>query len=716
MSGLRITFRYIKPYYGLLILYALCVLVEVAYAAASPISLKYLIDKAFLPKDWEVFWIVIAVVAIGGIFNIFAGMLGDYSTAKVGGEAIRRYRTDLFVHLQKQSMPFYQKYRIGDLATRFSADMSSVERLITSVYPFLFRESINVVISLSLLFALEWKLTLAVLAGAALMIYSPRIVQGRAETANVRYKEEQESFANAIDEIAKGHKAIINLHQQRRLRERAEEQIRRLFTFGLSMRMANSLMERLPTTALLVLNGTMLAFGGYLIFEDQMTIGDFTAFLTLFMAVGQAGTNLTQLLPIAIDANVSFRRIGELLAEKPSVEEAANPAELPAAAGTVRMKDVTFGYSPDSRQLKEVNLSIEPGSYVAFVGASGSGKSTALQLLARFYDPAAGAVTIGGLDLRAVSEASLRTYASMVTQDTFLFNSTIRDNLLLGNEDISEERMRGAARSAQVDSVIAAWPQGYETPVRQEGASLSGGERQRLALARALLRDPQLLLLDEATAALDPSSEADINDVIERMRGSRTVVSVTHRLGSAVHADRIYVFRQGEVIESGSHSQLLKLGGAYRELWEKQQGFRFSSDGLHASVEADRLGKLAIFAGIEPELLAGIASLFSTYPCREGETVVKQGEEGNHFYIIARGKFEILKSDGAEEEKRVAVLQDGDCFGEIALLRGVPRTATVRALTPSIVLAIHREEFRKLTHEHPQVLATLEATLATRMN
>ncbi|MBB6635261.1 ABC transporter transmembrane domain-containing protein [Cohnella thailandensis] len=715
MNGLGIMLRYLKPRKGLLLLYVLCVLVEVSYASASPLSLKYLVDKAFLPKDWEAFWIIVGIVLIGGVLNIFAGMAGDYSTARLGGEAIRQYRTDLFQHIQRQSMPFYQKYRVGDLTTRFSADMSAVERMISGIYPFLFRESINVIISLVLLFSLEWRLTLAVLAGALLMIAAPKLVQRRAETANVHYKEAQERFSNTIDEMAKGHKTIINLHQQRRFHERAEEQIRGLFSLGLAMRMANSLMERLPASALLVLNGTMIVFGGYLIFHDRMTIGDFTAFLTLFISVGAAATNLTQLIPVAIDANVSFRRIGELLAEKPSVEEASAPLELPKAAGSVLMKDVTFGYTLESRQLRGVNLSIEAGSYVAFVGTSGSGKSTALQLLARFYDPAIGTVSVGGIDLRRVSEASLRRHASMVAQDTFLFNATIRDNLLLDNENASDERMAEAAKLAQIHSAVEGWPEGYDTMVHQEGASLSGGERQRLAIARALLRDPKLLLLDEATSALDPSSESEINGVIESLRGDRTIVSVTHRLGSAANADRIFVFDKGEIVESGSHSELLKLGGAYRGLWEKQQGFRVSPDGLHATVDAERLAKLAFFEGIDPELLSGIADLFATYPCQAGEAVVKQGEEGHQFYIIARGKFEVLKREPGQEEKRIAVLQDGDYFGEIALLKNIPRTATVKSIEPSILLSIRREAFQRMTREHPQVSASLEAALLDRM-
>ncbi|MGG2200416.1 ABC transporter transmembrane domain-containing protein [Paenibacillus validus] len=688
---------------------------EVAYAVAAPLSLKYLVDEAFTPKDFQAFTIILSILLGGGFFNICASACGDYSLGKLSGEVIRKLRTELFIHLQQQSLPFYQRYRVGDLVTRFAADMASMEKVIRISCPFFLKEALSILLGLFMLFSIEWKLALAVLAGSVLMFVGPRLLQARAETANAGYKEAQERFSNTIDEMVKGHKTIKGLHQQARLRERARKQIQELFSFGLNMHMTNSLMERLPLTALLILNGIMLGFGGYLILHDDMTVGGFMAFFTLFMSVGQAASNLSFLIPNLIDSSVSFRRVGEIFDQQPGVPEAANPIELPASITSIRMERVTFGYTEETDQLRDVSLHIAAGSYTAFVGSSGSGKSTALQLLSRFYDPRQGTVAMDDYDLRTVSEASLRKLSTLVTQDTFLFNTTIRDNLLLDGVDVTDADMVEAAKQAKIHDVIASWPAGYETMIHHEGGSLSGGERQRIAIARAILRNPKLLLLDEVTSALDPATEADINQWIQQIRRHTTIISVTHRLASVVNADRIHVFKEGRIVESGTHQELLQQNGLYYSLWEKQHGFHLSQDGLHATVEVDRLAKLPFFEGIELPLLQDMASLFSTETCKEGEAIVREGEEGHKFYIIVRGKFEIVKQVPEEGDKRVAVLQDGDHFGEIALLRDIPRTATVRAMGPSVLLSVRREQFQILTNQYPQILQTLEQTLKKRI-
>ncbi|RAV20067.1 ABC transporter transmembrane domain-containing protein [Paenibacillus contaminans] len=691
------------------------ILFEVAYAVASPLSLKYLVDEAFTPKDYHAFLLILGVLFSAGFFNIIANMAGDYSLGKLSGEAVRKLRLELFVHLQKQSLPFYQRFKVGDLVTRFASDMTTLERVVRISSPFFLRETLSVLLGLVMLFAIEWKLTLAVLAGSALMYVGPRLLQARAEADNESYKQAQERFSNTIDEMIKGHKTIKGLHQQSSFRERARKQIQELYSFGLKMHVTNSLMERLPLTVLLVLNGIMIGFGGYLIFHDQMTIGGFMAFLTLFMSVGQSGSNLSFLIPNLIDSSISFRRISEVFAQKPSVPEADDPKELPSSFAAIGMDRVTFGYTEQADQLKDVSLRIPAGSYVAFVGPSGSGKSTALQLLSRFYDPKQGTVAIDGHDLRNVSESSLRKLAVLVTQDTFLFNSTVRDNLLLDGKGFTDADMIVAAKQANIHNVIESWPDGYDTQIHHEGGSLSGGERQRIAIARALLRKPSLLLLDEVTSALDPATEADINALLQQLRRHTTIISVTHRLASVIHADRIHVFKEGSIVESGTHEELLGQNGLYGTLWEKQHGFHLSHDGLHATVDVERLAKLPFFEGIELPLLDGVAALFSTETCKEGETVVREGEEGNKFYIIVRGRFEIIKHIPDEREKRVAVLQDGDHFGEIALLMNIPRTATVKAMGPSVLLSVRREAFHQMTAAHPQILQTLENTLKKRM-
>lgn len=696
------------------VLFVLALVLEVAYAVAAPYSLKFIMDEALLPKNMEVFLLILGFLLIGGTASVLANLLGDYSLGLMSGDAVRSLRASLYEHLQKQSLPFFQRYRIGDLMTRFSSDMSSIEGVIRTTSPALLKESFAVVLGLSALFLLEWRLTLALLAGSVLMMVGPKLLQKRAENATSDYRDAQADFSNTVDEMIKGHRTIKVLHQQQRFTKRGSFNIGKLFDLGFKLHMTNSLMERIPLAVMLLTNGSLVGLGGYFIFRNMMTIGDFMAFFTLALTVAQNGANLSFLIPRFIESGISFARVGEVMDERPTVQESKNAVELPETVNAMALRQVTFGYTDKATQLHNVSLEVRSGSYVAFVGASGSGKSTALQLFARFYDPREGAVTADGIDLRSVSEASLRRYATLVTQETFLFNTTIRDNLMLDLSELTDDELREAAEKARIHHVIERWPDGYDTEVHHEGGTLSGGERQRLSIARALLREPKLLLLDEVTAALDPAAESDINGLLEQLRGEHTIISVTHRLDSAASADQIFVFDQGEIAESGTHRELMEKGGLYRGLWDKQHGFRLSEDGRHAAIQAERLAKLAFFEGLALEQLEEVAEQFATENFRAGDDVVREGEEGDKFYIIVRGRFEILKNLKGQGETRVAVLQDGDHFGEIALLRDIPRTATVRAAGAGIVLSMRRDAFLRLADQYPQIRSLLEQSLLSR--
>ncbi|WP_214628324.1 ABC transporter transmembrane domain-containing protein [Paenibacillus agaridevorans] len=696
------------------VLFLLALVLEVAYAVAAPYSLKFIMDEALIPRNMEVFLLILGILLIGGTISVLANLLGDYSLGILSGNTIRTLRAKLFSHLQKQSLPFFQQYRIGDLTTRFSSDMSSIEGLVRLTSPSLLKESFSVILGLTALFLLEWRLALALLAASLLMMIAPKLMQKRAEAATIAYRDAQADFSNTIDEMIKGHRTIKGLHQQARFAARGGSNIKGLFTLGFRLHMTSSLMERIPLAIMLLTNGGLIGLGGYLIFREMMSIGDFMAFFTLSLTVAQGGANLSYLIPDFIDSGVSFRRVSEVLEVEPTVPEADNAITLPQEVGTFRLNQVTFGYSDTTTQLRNVSLAIPSGSYVAFVGSSGSGKSTALQLLARFYDPREGAVTADNLDLRTISEVSLRRYVTLVTQETFLFNTTIRDNLVLDQSGLTDEELRVAAEKARIHAVIERWPDGYDTKVHHEGGTLSGGERQRLAIARALLRKPRLLLLDEVTSALDPATEADINKLLLELRGDHTLVSVTHRLDSAAQADLIFVFDQGVVVESGSHPELMERGGVYRGLWDKQHGFRLSEDGRHAAVQGERLSKLAFFSGLESDALEEIAAHFATETFKAGDDVVTEGEEGDKFYIIVRGRFEVRKEIEGQGEITVAVLQDGDHFGEIALLRDIPRTATVRASASGTVLSMNRESFLGITARYPRIRSVLEQSLLER--
>jgi ATP-binding cassette, subfamily B, bacterial len=332
----------------------------------------------------------------------------------------------------------------------------------------------------------------------------------------------------------------------------------------------------------------------------------------------------------------------------------------------------------------------------------------------RLRDPGAGAITADDHDLRTLTQASLRAHMAPVFQDSFLFDTTIRENIRLGRPAARDAEVEAAAREAEIHDFIVSLPQAYDTPVGERGARLSGGERQRIALARAILRDPTVLLLDEATSALDAQTEAAINATLERLGATRTIVSVTHRLTSVVGADRIVVLSHGRVVEQGTHGELLDRKGAYHRLWQQQTGFVISADGRRATLTAARLRALPAFAAMSDDVLARLAACFGSEHHPAGSTVVEEGQAGDKFYVIVRGTADVVQAAPDGGERLLRVLQDGDFFGEIALIDNVPRTATVRARTSCLLLVLAGDDFRRVLQSSPELRAIFERAAHAR--
>jgi ATP-binding cassette subfamily B protein len=292
----------------------------------------------------------------------------------------------------------------------------------------------------------------------------------------------------------------------------------------------------------------------------------------------------------------------------------------------------------------------------------------------------------------------------------------VRENLRLGRIDATDAEIEAACRDAEIHEIILAMPKGYDSPVGERGSLLSGGQKQRLAIARALLRNPRILFLDEATSALDPGTETAINETLARLARGRTVLAVTHRLAAVANCHRIFVMNQGKVAESGTHAGLLALNGLYARLWRKQEGIHTSDDGTHADITVERLRQFSILSQLDDQMLFDLATLqLATENFPAGRDVVLEGDPGDRFYIIARGRVEVLKRDEHGVNQRVRVFEDGDNFGELALLRNVPRTASIRTLVPCTFLTLQRHHFQNLLDHSPAVRAAILAQEAARL-
>jgi ATP-binding cassette subfamily B protein len=648
------------------------------------------------------------------VISLFAGMASDYAIAKLSGQALLDMRTSLFQHIQKLPIGFFNRFRVGDMVSRFSDDMNDIEYVISLYVPLILKASLNAIIGIIILFSLDWRLTVVMLLGSSLYLVGPNLLKNKATIYTRVYKEEQVKFTNDVDEYIKGQKLIRGYHLQEKLFHRFQNQLTRMFHAGFKSRFVNSNLERIPTTALLVLTAIILGYGGYLTFSGDISVGTFIAYQTVFMAVGQSTLNITMLFPAFLESQVSFQRIEEVLMEKPAPNTHQENTILPSLKTAIHFENITFGYSENELVLKNIDLKIPIGKFIAFVGPSGSGKSTVTQLLLRFYEPQEGKITFDGLNINTLTGESLNEKLAIVFQDSFLFNTTIEENFKIVNPLASNEALIAAAKAAEIHQTIINMADGYQTELINEGGNLSGGQRQRLSLARAIFKDSQVLILDEFTSALDPISEASITETIQHIAKDRTIISITHRLSQVVQADEIFVFDNGEIVEHGTHEELLQYNALYKKMWDKQRGFSISQDGFNAEIDIERLSLLPFFNGIEHSVLQEISNMFVTEHFDSDQMIVKEGDPGNTFYLLVRGLVAISKNTSDGDTVHIATLQDGDHFGEIALIKDIPRTANVVALTPCVCLVLSHQIFHHLMERFPQMKEIVEQSLLER--
>jgi ATP-binding cassette subfamily B protein len=331
----------------------------------------------------------------------------------------------------------------------------------------------------------------------------------------------------------------------------------------------------------------------------------------------------------------------------------------------------------------------------------------------RIVQPQSGLISFDGVDLQQASFDSLRRLCGTVLQDHHLFRGTIAENIRFINRNATMEEVVSVAKQALIHDLITQLPHGYDTMVDERGSSLSGGQRQRIAIARAFLQNPSLLILDEPSSMLDPVTEASIHALFMKLAAGRTVIMVTHRLACAQSFDKIVVLDQGKVAEEGTHQQLFDKQGLYRNLWDKQNGFNINSHG-YFKVTPDRLRAIPIFSDLDFPILENIAGEFNTEIFEPETTVIQEGAKGDKFYIAVRGSLQVLKKGPDGVDKKVAILRDGDHFGEIALLQSVPRTASLRTLAHTSCLSLSHERFSRLVESQPQLLTKLQDSIRKR--
>jgi ATP-binding cassette subfamily B protein len=704
LSALRVILQYLQPYRAQVWLLLAGLLIDLAWAVLFGMSFQYIVDEAIAKHDETLLWTVLIGLVAAALISAMAAIGRDYLYARLGTSVMNDLRLRMFEHLQRLSAGYYSKIQIGDIMSRFSTDLAAVQNAVILAIPETILGTLGLVTISTLLFIFSWQLALVTVLGLPLAMLGPRILGPRAERDSYLVRHEEAKIASTVQENVSAQPVIRAFSLAPLQLGAFRSQLRSFYKISLRFNVLAYLVERTPNLAFLLLQIAVFGFGAVQCFHGKLSLGSLIAFNVLLGYLSTYVTSLTRVMPPLLLAAGGVKRIQELLDTSPQVADAPGAAALVPIADALAFADVSFSYTGEHKNLDHVSFTIRRGANVAVVGGSGSGKSTALGLIARFYDPDSGAVTLDGRDLRSASLNSLRGQLGVVFQESFLFNTTIRENIRFGRPDASDEDVEAAARAAEIHDLVVSLPDGYNTIVGERGGRLSGGQRQRVAIARAIVRDPAILLLDEATSALDPTTEAAVNSTLERLGRQRTVVSVTHRLASTVNADQILVFERGRLVEQGNSGELLAQGGMYKKLWDKQQGLVISEDGARAGIEPERLRAVPVLSSLADAMLQKLAKMFLSERVSEDRKVIREGDTTvDKFYIIARGKVAVLKRQPDGTDVQVATLQDGDHFGEVALLKDTPRNATIRTLTPCIFLTLQRRQFMELIQSDPRL-------------
>jgi subfamily B ATP-binding cassette protein MsbA len=511
-------------------------------------------------------WILVVVIFGKGLFDF----LSSYFMKAVGHRVVKRMRDDLYGRVLYQSTDYFDHNPTGDLMSRLTNDVDKIQQSLSGSLGDFITELFTLLAMLVGIFVIDWHLALVSFIVAPLAAVPLAVFSRELKKKGLRNQVEMASIYNLLHETITGHKVVKAFTMEKYEQKRFAQATRRYFWTSLRLAWISSLSSPFMEFLGGVVGAFVLYVGSLRIRQGIISAGDFGAFVAAIFMMYMPIKRLSKANNSIQQAVACHERILEVLDAAPAIQDSPRAYPLPRVRGGVRFEGVSFSYNETRPALRDINFEVPACTTAALVGLSGAGKTTVINLLARFYDPGAGRITIDGIDIREVQLDSLRAQLGLVTQDIILFNDTIRRNIAYGLGDIPEERIVRAAQAAMAHDFIMALPSGYDNLIGERGGLLSSGQRQRIAIARALLKDPPILILDEATSALDSESERLIQEALANVMKDRTTLIIAHRLSTVRNADKIFVIDNGRIAESGTHEELCRLDGIYQHLYELQ--------------------------------------------------------------------------------------------------------------------------------------------------
>jgi len=589
---------YARPYVFRMGLGVLCVGVVALTHVIMPLVTVFVFDDIIIGSggrpvtlDLRVFTLTLRPlmmlnVVFGAILTLYViqgavSFARTYLMSWVGQRVLFDIRNQMFQRLQELPMQFYQRRGTGPLMARITGDVDTMGGMITSSSIDLFTNAVTIAVIVVILLSWHWKLALVSFIVLPLFALNYHIFIRYIRSIWRRLREKWSELYGELHESIAGAQVVKAFSQERYEKRMFFRSMRETYTHGVDLARAGTLMGGISQLLAALGTAVILWYGGAEALRENLTIGQLMGFLFYLGMLYSPVVSLSTSNEIIQRALISAERVFDVVDARSSVKDAPDAEPLPPAQGHTVFDHVSFSYEPEKLVLDDIAVTVDAGMVVALVGPSGSGKTTFANLIPRFYDPTSGRVLIDGHDIKQVTVRSLRSQIGIVLQETFLFSGTIKDNLRYGRMDATDEEVVEAAIMANAhDFIVKELPEGYDTEVGERGLRLSGGQKQRIAIARAILRDPRILILDEATSSLDSEAEALIQEALERLMRNRTTFVIAHRLSTVMKADLILVLRDGRLIERGTHAELVAANGLYGRLYRKQFKLDEQTDSL----------------------------------------------------------------------------------------------------------------------------------------